>query len=70
MNKHDFETRLANIPEAEPDSADMELLELANRDYSGKILLRVPKSLHQELANTAKSEGISLNQFLLYKLSR
>jgi Uncharacterized protein encoded in hypervariable junctions of pilus gene clusters len=70
MNKLDFEAKLASIPEVEPDKDDKELLELAGRDYNGKILLRLPKTLHRELASNAKSEGISLNQFLLYKLSR
>jgi len=36
---------------------------------SGKILVRVPKSLHKELKVKAQAEGVSLNQFILYKLS-
>ena len=36
---------------------------------SGKFTLRVPKSLHQRLTIEAKKEGISLNQYALYKLS-
>jgi antitoxin HicB len=39
-------------------------------DYSGKILVRLPKSLHQQLAFKADEEGISLNQYMLYKLSK
>jgi len=71
MNKTDFEAKLAAIPEVEPDSADMELLELAGRtEYSGKISLRVPRSLHRDLVENAKNEGISLNQFILYKLAQ
>ena len=31
-------------------------------DYSGRFNLRLPKSLHKELAMTAKAEGVSLNQ--------
>jgi predicted HicB family RNase H-like nuclease len=42
----------------------------AESEYSGKISLRVPKTLHQDLANGAKNEGISLNQFILYKLAK
>ena len=30
--------------------------------YSGKFLLRVPKSLHRRLAERASLEGVSLNQ--------
>ena len=40
------------------------------QEYSGKISLRVPKSLHRDLVQAAKREGISLNQFILYKLAR
>jgi hypothetical protein len=39
-------------------------------DYSGKFLLRIPKSLHLELVEAAKHENISLNQYVLFKLSR
>lgn len=38
--------------------------------YSGKFLVRVPKSLHKRLAEEAALEGVSLNQYALYKLSR
>ena len=38
--------------------------------YSGKILLRTPKILHRTLMEKAKEEGVSLNQFILYLLSR
>jgi predicted RNase H-like HicB family nuclease len=38
--------------------------------YSGRILLRTPKTLHQSLMEKAKAEGVSLNQFILYLLSR
>lgn len=39
-------------------------------DYSGKFVVRVPKSLHQRLAIEAEQEGVSLNQLALYKLAR
>ena len=39
-------------------------------EYSGKFLLRIPKSLHSKLALAAKNEGVSLNQYALYKLSQ
>lgn len=39
-------------------------------EYSGRILLRAPKSLHKELVDRAKREGVSLNQFMIYQLSR
>ena len=37
--------------------------------YSGKFLVRLPKSLHQRLAIEANKEGVSLNQLALYKLA-
>ena len=38
--------------------------------YNGKFLLRLPKTLHQRLAYEASKEGVSLNQYALYKLSK
>jgi antitoxin HicB len=38
-------------------------------DYSGKFLVRIPKTLHRQLSQKAEEEGISLNQYALYKLS-
>jgi len=40
------------------------------QEYSGKISLRLPQTLHRELTKEAKQEGISLNQFILYKLAK
>ncbi|WP_276624092.1 type II toxin-antitoxin system HicB family antitoxin [Syntrophomonas wolfei] len=39
-------------------------------DYSGKFNVRVPKTLHRTLVELASSEGVSLNQFITYTLSR
>ena len=38
-------------------------------DYSGKFVIRLPKTLHQRLSIEAEQEGVSLNQWALYKLS-
>lgn len=38
-------------------------------NYSGKFIIRIPKSLHYKLAIEAQQEGVSLNQYALYKLS-
>ena len=38
--------------------------------YSGKFVLRIPKSLHARLAAEAEREGVSLNQYALYRLSK
>ncbi|GHU40962.1 pilus biosynthesis protein HicB [Spirochaetia bacterium] len=37
--------------------------------YSGKFVLRLPRTLHARLAAEAEREGISLNQYALYRLS-
>jgi antitoxin HicB len=47
------------IPEPQTESA-----------YSGRFNLRIPRSLHERLAYEAKEEGVSLNQYALYKLAR
>jgi predicted RNase H-like HicB family nuclease len=39
-------------------------------NFSGKFLLRVPKQLHATLAITAKRQGVSLNQYVLYLLAQ
>ena len=39
-------------------------------DFSGKFVVRIPKSLHYKLAIEANQEGVSLNQYALYKLSK
>ncbi len=40
------------------------------REYSGKLLLRIPRELHRQLAEEARQNGVSLNQYALYKLSK
>jgi len=32
--------------------------------YTGKFLVRIPRSLHRDLARAAKREGVSLNQYV------
>ena len=38
-------------------------------NYSGKFVVRLPRTLHRRLAIEAEKEGISLNQYALYKLA-
>lgn len=45
----------------DPDSLDA---------YSGQFKLRLPRSLHRALAEHSKREGISMNQYCVYLLSR
>jgi len=39
-------------------------------DYSGRILLRIGKSMHKEIVEKAKEESMSMNQFALSIISR
>ena len=50
-----------DIPEPESDETNQ---------YSGQFKLRIPKILHKTLAEHAKREGISMNQYCMYLLSR
>ena len=51
------------------DGADIAEPDTMN-EYSGQFKLRIPKSLHRSLAEHAKAEGTSMNQYCLYLLSR
>ena len=49
---------------AEPsDSLDLS-------EFSGQFKLRMPRSLHRSLSVNAKKEGISMNQYCIYLLSK
>jgi antitoxin HicB len=39
-------------------------------EYSGKFVVRLPRSLHRELVERAQEEGVSLNQFVSTSLAR
>ena len=71
MDKAEFERRLAAIPEEDPDAVDLEMMAEAKREndgttisledakerleYSGKLNIRIPKSLHSRLVEEAKA---------------
>lgn len=42
---------------------------LKEENFSGKILARVPKSLHRNLVREAEREGVSLNQYVVATLA-
>ena len=42
---------------------------IADRRFSGKFNLRVPESLHRELALAAAEEGVSLNRLASNRLA-
>jgi len=41
-----------------------------DKKYSGKILLRIPHVLHAELSKMASLQGSSLNQYLIFLLTK
>lgn len=42
---------------------------IATREIKGKILIRLPKGQHRELLEQAAEQGVSLNQYCLWKLT-
>lgn len=50
-----------SIPITEPVGLDA---------YSGQFKLRIPKSLHRSLSEHSKAEGVSMNQYCVYLLSK
>ncbi len=42
----------------------------SKKEYSGKFLIRVPKSIHKKLVEDAEKEGISMNQYVISLLSK
>lgn len=64
---------LAAFAEADAeDPAEAVTLEefKAMHEYSGNLMLRIPKELHKSLAEAAKANGVSLNQYAMYKLAK
>lgn len=50
------------------NNLDVPIPETAEK-YSGRFVVRIPKTLHQRLVIEADREGVSLNQLALYKLA-
>jgi antitoxin HicB len=49
----------AEIPEPVPDE----------EEFSGKFVMRLPKTLHRKFARNASKENVSLNQYAVFLLS-
>lgn len=72
-----LEETMANIQEARElwietayEMGDPISLPNTMSEYSGKLLLRMPKSLHRDLARQAEVESVSLNQYINLLLSK
>jgi len=86
MTAEQLQAKIQNIPDVIPDEIDMQMIAeyeeegsdesiswedyKTERTYSGNISLRIPKDLHKALVGIAKEQGVSLNQYCLYKLAR
>ncbi|MCL2358129.1 MAG: type II toxin-antitoxin system HicB family antitoxin [Defluviitaleaceae bacterium] len=85
MSAEQLQEKIRNIPEVAPDEIDMQMIAeyeesseesaswedyKSERTYSGNLSLRIPKDLHKALVGIAKEQGVSLNQYCLYKLAR
>ncbi len=71
-----LEETMKNINEARElwletvyENGDKIPLPSTDNNYSGKLLLRMPKTLHRHLAEAADKEGVSLNQYIVFLLS-
>jgi predicted RNase H-like HicB family nuclease len=58
------ENREAWIREAYESGREIPLPE-DKRSFSGKFIVRLPRSLHAQLVQAADREGVSLNQYVL-----
>lgn len=86
MNADDFIKKFGTIPAEAPDQIDAAMIALGELENdgdgvpldevresierSGKLNIRIPKSLHARLVEQSRKEGVSLNQFILYKLAQ
>ena len=65
-NLHDamkaWVTAALDLGDAVPEPAGVD-------QYSGKFMVRVPKSLHRDLARRAEAEGVSLNAIVTTSLA-
>lgn len=50
------------VPDPSPDPA--------TTTYSGKVLIRMPKTLHRQLMERAEAEGVSANQLAVVLLAK
>ena len=86
LSKEEFLKKVEATPVEQPDEWDLRMLAeidaekdhstiplkqvIARRECNGKISVRVPKELHYTLLRNAKDNGVSLNQYIVYKLAK
>lgn len=66
------ERKSLEAAEAMDDGIELPLEDVKRsiEEYSGRLVLRIPKELHRNLADDAKRNGVSLNQYMIYKLAK
>ena len=67
--KEDLEAIAKAKAENPEETVSLEAYKL-QREFSGRLMLRIPKELHKQLVEAAKENGVSLNQYALYKLAK
>ena len=72
-----IEEAIANAEEAKRSWLEAALEDMdaipeprGDEDFSGEYKLRMPRSLHHQIYDRAKEEGISMNQFCVLALQR
>jgi len=62
-------TRESKLIDEAIDALPEPAVQPQRNEYSGKFLVRLPKSLHAALGQEAEREGVSLNQLVVTKLA-
>ncbi|HLP44359.1 MAG TPA: type II toxin-antitoxin system HicB family antitoxin [Candidatus Deferrimicrobium sp.] len=57
------------LEDAIADGDDIPEPDRGEENFSGKFVLRLPKTLHRKLARNAYKENVSLNQYVVFLLS-
>ena len=57
------------VRDAPPEESARKQRQQRAGSYSGRLLLRMPRSLHEELARASDRDGVSLNQFITSALA-
>ena len=86
ISKNVLEKKLSSVPEIEPDEIDLAMLAEAETEndgelftkadiiaacnYNGVLSIRIPKELHRIIAINAEENGTSINQYVIYCLTK
>jgi hypothetical protein len=66
----EYTRKMGSVPSVSGETAEsgqgvaVEPKPRTGAQHSGKLLVRMPATLHDELAHAAEDEGVSLNQFI------